>query len=98
MARKLDQIIVLDIEATCWEGEIPRGQENEIIEVGLCLLEPKTGERSAKASYLVRPERSKVSEFCTRLTTLTLRNVSIVRGNSPGINHYQVGREDGRRG
>jgi inhibitor of KinA sporulation pathway (predicted exonuclease) len=75
VARKLDQIIVLDIEATCWEGEIPRGQENEIIEVGLCLLDPKTGERSAKASYLVRPERSKVSEFCTRLTTLTQEQV-----------------------
>lgn len=75
MARKLDQILVIDIEATCWEGELPNGQENEIIEVGICTLDLATLERRERASYLVRPERSKVSEFCTRLTTLTQEQV-----------------------
>jgi inhibitor of KinA sporulation pathway (predicted exonuclease) len=75
MARTLDQILVIDIEATCWEGEPPAGQENEIIEVGICLLNPRSGERSEKASYLVKPERSKVSEFCQKLTTLTQEQV-----------------------
>ncbi len=30
MARKLDQILVVDVEATCWEGQPPPGQESEI--------------------------------------------------------------------
>jgi inhibitor of KinA sporulation pathway (predicted exonuclease) len=71
MARKLDQIIVVDLEATCWEGDPPPGQENEVIEIGICLLDIASGQRSKKRSILVRPERSRVSEFCTRLTTLT---------------------------
>lgn len=75
MARKLDQIIVLDVEATCWEGDPPAGQENEIIEVGFCLLNLTTLERTEKTSFLVRPEKSKVSEFCTKLTTLTQARV-----------------------
>ena len=34
MARKLDRILVVDIEATCWEGNPPPGQTSEIIEIG----------------------------------------------------------------
>jgi inhibitor of KinA sporulation pathway (predicted exonuclease) len=37
MARRLDQILVVDVESTCWEGEPPDGQEPEIIEIGLCV-------------------------------------------------------------
>jgi inhibitor of KinA sporulation pathway (predicted exonuclease) len=75
MAKKIDQIIVVDVEATCWEGDPPPGQENEIIEIGVCQLDIASGQRSKKRSILVRPERSKVSEFCTRLTTLTQAQV-----------------------
>jgi len=71
MARRLDQILVIDIESTCWEGPPPPGQENEIIEIGLCTLEVASGDRRDRESLLVRPERSSVSAFCTRLTTLT---------------------------
>jgi inhibitor of KinA sporulation pathway (predicted exonuclease) len=75
MAKKLDQIIVLDLEATCWEGEPPSGQEQEIIEIGVCTLNIATGRRADKDSILVRPERSTVSPFCTKLTTLTQAQV-----------------------
>lgn len=75
MAQKIDQIIVLDLESTCWEGNPPPGQEREIIEIGVCLLDVKTGQRHKKCSYLVRPERSTVSPFCTQLTTLTQEQV-----------------------
>ncbi|WP_306362092.1 3'-5' exonuclease [Nocardia sp. CC227C] len=67
---------VVDIEATCWEGTDPPGQSSEIIEIGLCVLDTETRERVAKHSILVRPERSTVSEFCTRLTTLTPEQVA----------------------
>jgi inhibitor of KinA sporulation pathway (predicted exonuclease) len=75
MAKKLDQIIVVDVEATCWEGEPPPGDESEIIEIGVCSLDVATGQRLDKQSILVRPERSRVSEFCTKLTTLTQAEV-----------------------
>lgn len=76
MARKqLDKIVVVDVEATCWEGEPPPGQVSEIIEIGACLLDVKTGEREDKGSILVRPEQSSVSPFCTELTSLTREQV-----------------------
>lgn len=76
MARKLDQIIVIDIEATCWPGPAPEGQETEIIEIGVCPLDVATGERLEKRSILVKPETSKISEFCTQLTGLTQKQVN----------------------
>jgi inhibitor of KinA sporulation pathway (predicted exonuclease) len=75
MARTLDIALVIDLEATCWKGKPPDGQVSEIIEVGLCTLDLKSLERLEKRSILVRPERSKVSPFCTELTTLTQEQV-----------------------
>lgn len=71
MARKLDQILVVDVESTCWEGGPPEGQESEIIEIGLAVVDVATLERVSKHSILVRPARSSISTFCTELTTLT---------------------------
>lgn len=66
-----DKLIVVDIEATCWKGTPPPGEVNEIIEVGVCLLDLATLERSEKQSYLVQPTRSTISPFCTQLTSIT---------------------------
>ncbi len=71
MAKKLDKIVVVDIEATCWEGKNPDGMENDIIEVGVCLLDVHTGEITNNQGILVKPERSTISPFCTQLTTIT---------------------------
>ena len=75
MAKQLDQILVIDIEATCWPGKTPAGQENEIIEIGICTVDVASRRRLEKRSILVKPERSRVSEFCTKLTTLTQEDV-----------------------
>lgn len=72
---KPEHLIIVDIESTCWEKKAPPGQQSEIIEIGVCLLALDSGEISAKRSLLVRPVRSKVSEFCTKLTTLTQAQV-----------------------
>jgi inhibitor of KinA sporulation pathway (predicted exonuclease) len=80
LARRLDQILVVDVEATCWEGPIPAGEESEIIEIGVCTLDAATAERLERLSLIVRPERSRVSAFCTGLTTLTQEQVE--RGTS----------------
>lgn len=67
-----DKIIVVDIEATCWQDrKVPEGQQNEIIEVGVCLLDAETHDISDKRSIFVRPEKSHVSAFCTELTGIT---------------------------
>jgi inhibitor of KinA sporulation pathway (predicted exonuclease) len=75
MARHLDLIVVVDVESTCWEGAPPPGEENEIIEIGVATLEVGTCTRLERDSFLVVPERSKVSAFCTSLTTLTQEQV-----------------------
>ncbi len=84
MANRLDQIVVVDLEATCWENGPPEGEEKEIIEIGVCTLDVRTGKRLEKESILVRPERSIVSEFCTHLTTLTQRQVE------QGVSFFQA--------
>ncbi len=67
----LDQVLVVDVESTCWEGTPPGGQVSEIIEIGVCPVEVRSGVRGERRSVLVRPTRSTVSPFCTQLTTLT---------------------------
>lgn len=70
-----DKILVIDIEATCWKNnKIPKGQQNEIIEVGICVLDTKMHVRIASDTIIVKPY-SYVSEFCTELTTLTQADV-----------------------
>jgi inhibitor of KinA sporulation pathway (predicted exonuclease) len=76
MARKvLDQVLVVDVESTCWDGPPPEGQRGEIIEIGVCALDVDSLERGERRSILVRPEHSAVSPFCTELTTLTAADV-----------------------
>lgn len=74
--RQFDLLLIIDIEATCWQGEAPpEGEESEIIEIGLCTLDIALGQRLERRSILVRPEHSHVSAFCTQLTTLTQEQV-----------------------
>ncbi|MCB9895729.1 MAG: exonuclease domain-containing protein [Planctomycetes bacterium] len=75
MKKLFDEIIVLDLECTCWDGAPPPGQGQEIIEIGLCMLRLDTLEEAEFRSILVRPENSSVSEFCTQLTSLTQEQV-----------------------
>jgi inhibitor of KinA sporulation pathway (predicted exonuclease) len=30
-----ENILIIDLEATCWNDRTPRGQESEIIEIGV---------------------------------------------------------------
>ncbi|MEV7729733.1 3'-5' exonuclease [Streptomyces sp. NPDC087917] len=66
---------VIDVEATCWEGEPPDGAVGEIIEIGLTVVDLAAGERVGRHRVLVRPVRSAVGSFCTELTGLTQEEV-----------------------
>jgi inhibitor of KinA sporulation pathway (predicted exonuclease) len=67
-----NEIIIVDLEATCWEldGDYQK-QQSEIIEIGICKFNTKTGKISASEGILVKPVSSEISEFCTRLTSIT---------------------------
>lgn len=71
-----DKVLVVDVEATCWDGTPPQGQQSEIIEIGLVTLDRQTHEVDNKTSILIKPQYSEVSKFCTDLTTITPQMVS----------------------
>lgn len=66
-------VLVVDVESTCWEPKNtqPPDQEREIIEIGITVVNLVELEIKSSHSILVRPDYSELSEFCTRLTTLT---------------------------
>ena len=67
-------IVVVDLEATCWQpGHQPPGQNQEILEIGVAILHP-TGEielQTDEERLLVKPQVSQVSKYCTELTGIT---------------------------
>ena len=76
MSKKLDRILVIDIETTCWEGDPPAGERPEVIEIGVCTLQIPAGRRVDRDGILVRPEESTVSPYCTEVTGLTADEVA----------------------
>ena len=64
-------MLIVDLEATCWKGYPPKSQTSEIIEIGVCELNLSTLDISNKVSFLVKPLRSKISKYCTELTSIT---------------------------
>jgi inhibitor of KinA sporulation pathway (predicted exonuclease) len=75
VVRMQNLLLVVDVEATCWDGEPPPGQVHEIIEIGVCVVDLDRRERGERRSILVRPRRSQVSAFCTELTGLSQAEV-----------------------
>lgn len=72
------KVLVIDVESTCWEPPEYQGRDeiSEIIEIGIAVVDTKKLEITENTSILVRPQKSKVSKFCTRLTTLTQEQVN----------------------
>jgi len=71
----LSRILIVDLEATCWDGEPPSGQTGEIIEIGVALLSTDDGTIERGPEIIVRPTSSVVSEFCEQLTGISQRMV-----------------------
>lgn len=67
----LSRIPVVDLEATCWQGPPPPGEEHEVIEIGNAVLYVGDLHVEPGPEILVRPTRSSVSRFCTELTSIT---------------------------
>lgn len=74
MPRAVDpNVLIIDVESTCWElpEVMDKNEISEIIEIGLAVVNTKDLTIVKNDSIIVRPQRSKVSKFCTKLTTLT---------------------------
>ena len=71
MAKKLDNILVIDVESTCWDTRPPQGQISEIIEIGICVVDVRTLQRRERRSIMVKPGHSQISPFCTQLTSIS---------------------------
>lgn len=68
------KILVIDIEATCWKNRPPNQfpeTRNEIIEIGLAVVDIKTKTLEESRSIMVIPPTTEISDFCTELTTIT---------------------------
>jgi len=71
MGAALDRVFVVDVEATCWETREEQGtMPNEVIEIGICELNKQKGIIDV-SSYVIKPQFTKVSPFCTQLTGWT---------------------------
>ena len=68
---KYNIICIIDVEATCWEGNKPFGSMSEIIEIGITELDLTSGNILSTNSIYVEPKFSKVSDFCFKLTGIT---------------------------
>ncbi len=68
--RPRPRLLIVDLEATCWEHAQHRAEDMETIEIGALLVDPLEPEAPAlEFERLVRPvHRPQLSEFCTRLT------------------------------
>ncbi len=67
--------LIVDLEATCWDGSHNRNQM-EIIEIGAVMLPSATAIPSQEFARFVRPVvEPTLSEFCKNLTTIAQSDV-----------------------
>jgi 3'-5' exoribonuclease 1 len=70
-------LVVVDLEATCWPPADPRGREDmEIIEIGALLVETPSLEPVDEFDSFVRPLRHPtLSDFCKELTSIDQEDI-----------------------
>jgi inhibitor of KinA sporulation pathway (predicted exonuclease) len=68
---KYNRMLFVDVELTCWEGEPPAGERSEVIAFGIVDLRTDELKIRREKMYLVRPQASAISPFCSTLTGIT---------------------------
>jgi inhibitor of KinA sporulation pathway (predicted exonuclease) len=69
---RYDKVLIVDLEATCWETrEESTKYISEILEIGVVLFNLQTKLVEKSQGILVKPVVSHISPFCTQLTTIT---------------------------
>ena len=63
-------ITIIDVESTCWKNPRDQGKEvSVIIELGIANI--INGKIKREEPIFIKPQHSKISPFCTQLTTIT---------------------------
>ena len=68
---KYNRLLFVDVEMTCWEGEPPAGEAPEMIALGIVDLKTDDLAIRREKLFLIRPQLSQVSPFCSTLTGIT---------------------------
>jgi inhibitor of KinA sporulation pathway (predicted exonuclease) len=70
------KLLIVDLEATCWEKPIHRPEQMEIIEIGALLIEIANSTVIEEFDLFVRPVRHPaLSDFCKDLTSINQDDV-----------------------
>lgn len=77
MKKMPDTLLIVDLNTTCWESpkDQPPGQKNEIIEISILSLSLRNPVINEPKTIIIKPTTSKISRFCTRITTITQEEV-----------------------
>jgi len=73
-----NSFLVVDFEFTCWRGRPPKGMTQEILDIGLVEIDLINKKITKKDRILIKPENSNISNFCTKLTSITSEEVESV--------------------
>ena len=75
------RLLIVDLEATCWERAEHAPEKMETIEIGALLVDPLEPDRPDEFQTLIRPVRHpQLSAFCTQLTGITQADVDGAEG------------------
>lgn len=66
-----NRMLCIDVEMTCWEGAPPAGEVSEMIALGIVDLRTDDLEIKRARQFLIRPQFSTISPFCSTLTGIT---------------------------
>jgi len=76
-----NNVIIIDLEATCCDKYSFPKDEMEIIEIGAVSMDRDSGKFVSQFESFVRPVRNPIlTEFCTSLTTITQSDVDGAEG------------------
>lgn len=89
MRAKIKSFLVIDLEATCWKGTPPKGQQSDIIEIGIAEIDVASLEITRSEGILIQPSRSEISEFCTQLTSISKETLKGAPDFNSAINYIR---------
>lgn len=70
-----DKILVVDVETTCWDSDIPENQLSEIIQIGFTEILVRNLSIGEKYEWFIKPKFSTISDYCTKLTGIKIEDL-----------------------
>ncbi len=82
------KFLIFDLEATCWESHVSHLYQQEIIEIGACIMN-QYGEIESTFSSLVKPNIHKfLSPYCKNLTQINQEEINKAKRFPEVIDRY----------